>query len=168
MHPGGNEGVPPTTRGGTIGEPVESELRDYGIDPMRDAQWPPEQTPPAAEFSETRSYSGRREVQPEPAAATSAAGSGMKRTDGVEYSIPTQRDAHDPAKMRRRVTGSAMGAVAAVSLAGLGFLWLMQRRRGRRLDKRAKEAAGELIDVAKDAVGRGIESARDTIDQRRD
>jgi hypothetical protein len=161
-HPGGNEGAPPKTRGGTIGEPVESELRDYGIDPMRD-QAPPEETPPSGEFSETGSYVDRHGAPSVRGTATSAADT-MARGDGargVEYSIPTQTEAHDPAKVRRRVTGGAMGAVAAVSLAGLGFLWLMQRRRNRKLDQRAKDAAAELADVAKDAVGRGIDSARD-------
>jgi len=35
-HPGGDEHAPPETVGGTVGEPVEEELRSAGIDPMAD------------------------------------------------------------------------------------------------------------------------------------
>ena len=143
-HPDG-EDAPPETQGGTVGEPVESELRDYGIDPLQDAEPAPE----SVEFAETGSYVPQRDAGSGAGTATTP-GTG---TTGFEYSVPTRAGEYDHAKMRRPSAGSAMGAVAAVSLAGLGFLWLMRNRRNRRLDNRAR-----------DAVKRGVDRARDAID----
>lgn len=129
-HPAG-EDEPPETRGGTIGEPVERELQDYCIDPMRDAG--PAQG--AGAFSETGSYATRGAARDEGGAGRTAETS----VPGFDYSVPTRSDDYDPAKARRGATGGAMGAVAAVSLAGLGFLWLMRRRRHGTRDAQADD-----------------------------
>jgi len=133
-HPGG-EDAPPETRGGTIGEPVESELQDYGIDPMRDAG--PAQ--PASEFSDTGSYAETRGAARAFRDEGRAGRTAETRAPSFDYSVPTRSDDYDPAKVRRGVTGGTMGAVAAVSLAGLGFLWLMRRRRHGTRDAQADD-----------------------------
>jgi len=167
-HPGGDEDVPPETRGGTIGEPVESELREYGIDPMAERETDEGRDAGAKQFSEAGSYVPQASTAADAPAAgrPTVPGTG---TTGFEYSVPTRTDDYDPAKARRAITGGTMGAVAAVSLAGLGFLWLMQRRRRhRKLDARAKDAAIELADVAKVAVKRGVDRARGAMESAQD
>ncbi|MEX0750466.1 MAG: transmembrane domain-containing protein [Dehalococcoidia bacterium] len=165
-HPEGSQYTPPDT-GGTVGEPVEEELRSYGVDPMRDAALSAERGHDVEELTDTGSLAdeGRASTQRSDPPEFQMADS---RSGEFEYSVPTRSADYDPAAKRRRIAGGTVGAVAAVSLAGLGFLWMMRRRRNHTLDRRAKDAASQAAGVVKDAARRGYDGAREAFESARD
>jgi hypothetical protein len=161
-HPEGSEYTAPDT-GGTIGEPVEEELRDHGIDPLRDAA--EERGRDVEEFSETGSYV--KAPTPSPEESYTGTRDWRGPATDFDYSVPTRERDYDPAKMRRPITGGAMGAVAAVSLGGLALLWLMRRRRRQRRDRleaRARDLARQAAEFARDAAKQGVDAAREGVE----
>ena len=160
-HPDGREYLPPDT-GGTLGQPVEEELRRAGIDPMRDSA-PNNRGHDVEEFSDTEPF-------------VDAPSSTQAYGNTVDYgAAPMYGEA-------RRSKTTAGLAIVMAGAAGATFFLLMRRRRNRKFDARARDAARQAASAAKDAAQqaaqqmaeaakvagrRGMDGARDAIDTAR-
>jgi hypothetical protein len=143
-HPQG-EAAPPDT-GGTLGQPVESELAALGIDPT------------SAESAD-EAYG----ILPPEGDELTSEGQLLPKENPVGYSIPTRGETRDPAAMRKPALGGAVGLIVAGLVAGVAIVLLMRRRRARRPDARMKDAVRRAADIVRDAGHRGAESARAAI-----
>jgi len=123
-HPEG-EAAPPDT-GGTLGQPVEEELREYGVEPLGAAPESRVSTPTGDVVGDT--LVEREAEYEEERAATDE----RLSASGVEYSIPTRHRAHDPAAAREREAMAGVAVIGGTILAAVSGFLLLLRRRGRR------------------------------------
>jgi hypothetical protein len=144
-HPGGQQYLPPDTAGGTVGEPVEEELRRAGLDPMRDAIGD-DRGRDVEEFSDTDPF-------------VDAASSTDTSESRIDYSTTTEGAG-------RSNKTSARLAIVMAGAAGVTFFLLMRRRKGKP-GARMKDAAREAADAARDAGRIGVERAREAIESAR-
>lgn len=158
-HPDGTEDTAPDT-GGTIGMPVEDELRQAGIDPL------PEEPAESERGVDVEELLDEPVVEPAAwsATTTSSDGFGAERdTPAIEYSVPTQRSAADPARMRTPLVGGATVVAVMGAIAALAAFVFLRRRRKQRFDDRLRRLAQDVVGAGKDRV----EEARGVLDSVR-
>jgi hypothetical protein len=145
-HPGGQEYLPPETVGGTVGEPVEEELRRAGLDPMRDAKQE-NRGHDVEEFSDTDPF-------------VDAASSTDPYESRIDYATTTG------SRAGRSNSTNARLAIVMAGAAGVTFFLLMRRRRKNKPGARMKDAAREAAEAAREAGRIGVERAREAIESR--